>query len=41
MFSVPENVNVKGPGVDVRFRDELKGVTNSIVGTKLQILLTK
>ena len=32
-------VNVKGPGVGIRFRDELKGVINPPVDTKLQILL--
>ena len=32
-------MNVKGPGVDIRFRDELKGVINPPVDTKLQILL--
>ena len=32
-------MNVKGPGVDIRFRDELKGVINPPLDTKLQILL--
>ena len=32
-------VSVKGLGVDIRFRDELKGVINPPLDTKLQVLL--